>query len=130
MSLGPYLHAKGFKIYNEYWPEITDGYNGDTLEIYSPAGGYSVRFRYTAATGSLYRGSWDSATGTYDPRYGIITGNIPIEPPGIGLPVNGWFSIALDRALPQPPALPIIHVFVKSPVGGAPDEGSYTGQGN
>lgn len=131
MSLEPYLRLDGFTIEDQFWPAITDGYDGDRLVIYRIApGSYRVKFTYTPTTTSSYRGSWASATGTYDPRFGVITGNIAITPSGGGTPVGCWFSIALDRTQPQPPDLPRIHVFVKSPIGAAPDEGSYTGQGN
>lgn len=129
MSINQYLRAAGYKIGNVFEPIVADGYDNDVL-IIKTAGGYNVDFDYRPATGSPYRGSWNNASGTYDPKYDIITGTLSITPPGGGPAIGGWFSIALDRKLPQPSRLPYIHVFVKRSDGGAPDEGSYTGQGN
>ncbi|HSX61412.1 MAG TPA: hypothetical protein VLF18_14515 [Tahibacter sp.] len=128
MSLMQYIHPAGFTIGNPFETDVCDGHAGDVLFI-DDVGDNAVRFRYQNNSGS-HRGSWTTASGKYSPAEDIITGTIKISPPGTGAARNGWFSIALNRTLPQPPARPDIHVFVKSSSGGAPDEGSYTGQGN
>lgn len=128
MDLRDYIHPAGYKIESAYITEVCDGFNGDTLHIID-AGANNATFQYTIANPGA-RNSWGTAVGAYDPRLGIITGIIKIIPPGTGNPVPGWFSIALDRTRPQPNGKPRIHVFVKSNGGGAPDEGSFTGQGN
>lgn len=133
MDLNDY--TGGYTIGSAYITDVCDAFNGDTLHIDADPGdpaGLRATFRYTNNTGSATRYSWRSATGAYDPRLGIITGTIDIMPPGEGrrVPVQGWFSIALDRNRPPPGEKRWIHVFVKGNFGGAPDEGSFTGQGN
>ena len=76
--------------------------------------------------------SWASARGEYYPEYDCIFGTLQVFNPYIeGQPpsyAESTFSIALDRSK-QAGAKPRIHVYVTSAGGGAPDEGSYTGDG-
>jgi hypothetical protein len=129
MSLTAYTRAAGFTIAYTYTPEVSDSDDGDLLyiDIVSPT---SVRFRYAPVAPSASRLSWNGAVGTYYAKQDIITGEIDVIPVGGGVPVRAWYSIALDRTLPQPANRPTIHVFVKLQIPTAPDEGSYTGQGN
>lgn len=126
MSVHSYL-AK-YTVYDQFEPGVTDAYNGDSLKIEQVAGN-SVKFYYDALPTNPSKQYWDSATGTYDEKHGIITGTFTVPPLQVGgMPTQRAFSIALDRALMR--AKPEIHVFVKRLDGGAPDEGSFTGQGN
>lgn len=131
MNLGRFTRALGFKISNEDNSQIADGHNNDILTIHEdPAVKDEVTFTYTAK-GAGYRGSWDNARGIYDPKRDVISGEIEVQPfVAGGMARKGWFSIMLDRDITQLPPAARIHVYVRLPPGPAPDEGSYTGQGN
>lgn len=129
MSLNRYTRKNGFTIGNQDFPEFADAYDGDKITIDERVGNH-VTFRYFTYQGSYYRKSWDTALGVYDETTDIITGDIMIQPmDGKGDAIQGKFSIALDRRreYQQPDAFIHVHVWVP---GGAPDEGSFTGQGN
>lgn len=126
MSVLSYLAT--YTVYDQFEPGVTDAYNGDSLRI-EQVSGNNVRFYYVNRTSSASKQYWDNATGTYYEKHGIIVGTFTVPPPRSGgEPTERAFSIALDRALMR--AKPEIHVFVKRLDGGAPDEGSFTGQGN
>jgi len=126
MSIDNFTRANGFLIENNYGTGYSDAYNDDYIKINYDAASGEVTFVYTK-NGSDYRGSWYDATGAYSSEHDCIGGKIRVRPAdgGVGI-YEGTFLITRDRDLAHHARR--IHVYVQVP-GGAPDEGSYTGDG-
>ncbi|HJU39083.1 MAG TPA: hypothetical protein VJ724_05880 [Tahibacter sp.] len=129
MTLNRYTRADGFWIDNQRNQDIADGYNGDQLTIVSdPHSAGQVTFVYDS-NGSNYLGSWATAVGAYEVGTDRIEGDIQIQPAGNGPANPARFLIILDRDRTHDAPNDRIHVYVSLGGGGAPDEGSFTGQG-
>jgi hypothetical protein len=132
MSIAPYIHAKGFLIGNTYYGEFAAAADHDTL-IIDGTDPDRITFEYQLKAGGVDHKvySWATAEGKYYEDYDCIFGKLKVfEAYTAGSPISyadATFSIARDRTLP-PDGIPRIHVYVVAG-SGAPDEGSYTGDG-